>query len=267
MVALSIFLWVKVRRSMPSNALRMLVKQATGSCSRMCISWLIGWRTLNSTLRLSLKRERTMISDASFHLSHHPYHIWKSFLSLFYRTLSRLQTKLQRILSPTLGEPSVNSIKLISRKPKPTKSLTLRLCYSDFACTTLSFSVELNLALKDGQGSTITTMVTWEFAVKSCTTTWQHMRRYHILIFNISTVRSCMVVTLQTTGTGELTRHILKSWSDQPSWRTCSWQCLKVSDRPTRLRPVAISMRPRLMNCHLRILTCSVFTRMPKLVT
>jgi len=263
----SIFLWDKVKRNTPSRYWKMLVKQVTGACSKTCILCQSGWEISNLTLKLFLRKVLMKISDVSFHLNHHPYQWWKSSLRPSYKTRSRLQTKLQKIWNQILEEPSVNLIRLTSIKLRLIRNSISRHCSLDFACIILWFLVEPNSDRKDGQESTTTMMVIWEFVVKFSITTWQVSRKFLTLIYSICMVKSCMVAISQTTGTEERTTLTLRNWSDHKSWKTCNWQCHKVSDHQIQPRRQESNMKPRSMNYLQRTPTCSGFIQMQKLDT
>ena len=79
----------------------------------MYISCRTGWKILREILKLLLMRVLMKILDASFHLNHHPFLIWKSSQSLFFRIPWRLPMKLQQILNLISSRLSLSSIKVI----------------------------------------------------------------------------------------------------------------------------------------------------------
>jgi len=87
--------------------------------------------------------------------------------------------------------------------------------------------------------------------------------KFHMLIYNISSEKSCMVVILLMTGIEEPTEPILRYWSNQQSWLEWTWLLLQVSDPHHKINlteqlMLTMSMR----SFQLKIQECSVFIQM-----
>lgn len=205
-----------------------------------------------------------MNSFASSQLSLHLWITWSGFLRLFFKMHWRFQMRPLQILNQTSRRPMTNLMDHILKRQRPTNTMSLKLFCSAYACIIRSLLEERNSVSKDGQENSTSTMVTWLSAVMCCTTTFPVMNWYHTLIFNICMVRSCMVVTLQTTMIDVSTILTSKSWLDLKSSRTWISLLLLASGHQILRRMKESSMSVTLINCHQRSLSCSVSIQMLK---